>query len=218
MELLDEIIASRNVGKRRVDPNRGGWEDMGVDVALRQPSLLRRYEKTMGFLTQSVSVEKLRDSSILDCGEPNPLTKWLEKNFQIVVENTPPDLDFDYCFKTASGRKQYDYVFAFEILEHLMNPLIFLEFIASSVKPTGRVFLSTPFIRPRFLWSKYHITEYFPDKIEEMAEKAGLSVKRYQRANVYPLGSGLMGIRPLFRLWYERIMLFELAKASTKHQ
>ncbi len=214
MELLDEIIASRNVGKRRVDPNRGTWEDMGVDVALKQPSLLRRYEKTFQFVTESIPIETLRRSAILDSGEPNALTKWLERNYQITVTNTRSDLDFDYCYR-QNGEQKFDYVFAFEILEHLMNPLAFLEFVAASVKPEGKVFLSTPFIRPRFLWSKYHITEYFPDKVEEMVEKAGLSILRYRRARVYSLKSGFLGIRPVFRLWYERIMFFEMVKSHS---
>ena len=123
-------------------------------------------------------------------------------------------MDFDYCHR-HNPEQFYDYVFAFEILEHIMNPLGFLEFVRHSLKDQGRVFLSTPFIRPRFLWSKYHITEYYPDKVEELAAKAGLTVVRYKRVNVYPFKSGLLGIRPLFRLWFERIMLFEMVKTAS---
>jgi SAM-dependent methyltransferase len=212
MELLDEIIASRNIGKRRVDPNRGGWEDMGIEVALKQPSLLRRYDKTIAFITTTVPIGTLQQSTILDSGEPNPFTYWLERNHKIRVSNTPPDLDFDYCHRETHVAQSFDYVFALEILEHLMNPLAFLEYLVARLKPDGRIFLSTPFVRPRFLWSKYHVTEYFPDKIEEMAAKSGLSILRYKRANVYPFTAGLLGIRPLFRLWFERIMFFEMAK------
>ena len=96
-----------------------------------------------------------------------------------------------------------------------MNPLAFLESIVSCLKDNGRVFLSTPYSRPRFLWSKYHITEYYPDKVEVMAIKAGLAVKRYKRVNVFPIHLAITGIRPFFRaLRYERIMFFEFSKIT----
>ena len=108
---------------------------------------------------------------------------------------------------------KFAFVFAFEILEHLMNPLSFLEFLKSCLTDNGRIFLSTPFLRPRFLWSKYHITEYFPDKIEAIATKAGLRVKRYKRKKAHAYRTAIQGIRPMFRaLWFERIILFELEK------
>ena len=217
MELIDEIRSSRRVGYRRVDPNRGTWEDMGIEVALRQPSLLLRFRKTMDFVRNTAPLETLRQARILDAGEPNPFSTWLERVHAIRVVNTPPDLDFDYSASTRMSGEPFRFIFAFEIFEHLMNPLIFLEFLRNQLQDEGRLFLSTPFVRPRFLWSQYHITEYFPDKVEEIAAKAGFEVLRYDRVNVYPLRSGLLGIRPLFRLWFERIMLFELRKVPRAH-
>jgi hypothetical protein len=128
MELLDEIISSRRVGYRRIDPNRGGWEDFGIEKALEQPGLLLRYKKTMAFILESTDLYTLREVRILDTGEYNPLSKWLEDKYGIRVCNTPPDLDFDYAFQEDANLGQFDYIFAFEILEHLMNPLVFLRF------------------------------------------------------------------------------------------
>ena len=213
MELLEEIISSRRVGYRRTDPNRGGWEDMGIEKALQQPSLLLRYKKTMQFILQSTEIEVLQKAKILDTGEFNPLSQWLKDKYNIHVNNTDPDLDFDYAYNEKNITEKYDFIFAFEILEHLMNPLVFVEFLNRSLKDDGRIFMSTPFSRPRFLWSKYHFTEYFPDKIEILANKAGLQVKRYAVKKVYAYRSALMGIRPIFRaLRFERIMFFEMEK------
>lgn len=213
MELLEEILSSRRVGYRRTDPNRGGWEDMGIETALQQPSLLLRYKKTMQFILQSTEIDDLRKAEILDTGEFNPLSQWLKNEYNILVNNTDPDLDFDYVFNEKNASAHYDFIFAFEILEHLMNPLAFVEYLSRSLKPDGKIFLTTPFSRPRFLWSKYHFTEYFPDKIEILANKAGLHVLRYATKNVYPIRAAFSGIRPIFRaIRFERIMLFEMEK------
>lgn len=213
LELLEEIIASKKVGYRTVDPNRGGWEDMGIEKALQQRSLLLRFKTTLNFISESVELGTLRGSQILDAGEYNPFSKWLQDKYNISVQNTPPDLDFDYLHLNENDLGKFDFVFSFETLEHLMNPLIFLVFLNNSLKDNGKVFLSTPFSRPRFLWSKYHITEYFPDKIEILANKAGFRVLRYKVKKVYDYRSALMGIRPIFRaLWFERIMFFEFEK------
>jgi len=213
MELIEEIISSRRVGYRRVDPNRGSWEDMGIDTALEQPSLIYRFKKTIKFIQKTVGIESLKESKILDTGEYNPLSEWLKRSYGIAVTNTPPDMDFDNLQQDTEVLGEFDYIFAFEILEHLMNPLAFVEFLHKNLKKNGTVFLSTPFARPRFLWSRYHFTEYFPDKVEFMANKAGFEVVRYERRNVYPGSGAIYGIRPFFRaFWFERIMLFEFRK------
>ena len=213
MEIIDELLSSRRVGYRNSISNRGDWEDKGIDNALQQPSLLVRFRKTLRFVNSSVDTSTLKRSTILDAGEYNPLSKWLRELHGITVQNTPPDLDFDHWHKSRTVLGQFDYIFAFEIIEHLMNPLAFLELLKSCMKENARIFLSTPFDRPRILWSKYHVTEYFPDKIELMARKAGLCVKRYSCVHAYSWKSAFLGVRPFLRwIWFERIMLFELAK------
>ena len=210
---IEEIRASRKVGYRTVDPSHSGWKETGIDKALKEKAYLNRYHFTIEFVTETVGLDKLRKSEILDAGEYNPFSKWLYEEFGILIQNTSPDLDFDYCFRDESYVNKFHFVFAFDIIEHLMNPLMFLEFLAKCLTDTGRVFLSTPFSRPRFLWSKYHVTEYFPDKIELLAHKAGLRINRYKLKKMSGLSDALSGIRPFFRaLWFERIMFFEMVK------
>jgi hypothetical protein len=213
MELIEEIRASRTVGYRTVDSSDSGWKELGIDKALKEKAYLSRYNFTMEFITESVELDDLRKSEVLDAGEYNPFSKWVYEEFGILVKNTSPNLDFDYCFSDQSYVRQFNFVFAFDIIEHLMNPLMFLEFLARSLSDTGKVFLTTPFARPRFLWSKYHVTEYFPDKIELLARKAGLRINRYKLKKVYALHNAFSGIRPFFRaVWFERIMFFEMVK------
>ncbi len=122
-------------------------------------------------------------------------------------------MDFDYSYLNKTDLGKFDFIFALEIIEHLMNPLVFLEFVKSCLPDHGKVFLSTPFLRPRFLWSKYHTTEYFPDKIEILANKAGFRVNRYRVKRIYDYRHALAGIRLFFRaLWFDRIMFFEFTK------
>jgi hypothetical protein len=140
MELLEEIKSSRRVGYRIVDSDRGDWEDMGIEKALQQASLLVRFKTTLAFVTQSLELESLKKSRILDAGEHNPFAEWLKREHGILVHNTPPRMDFDYAYRNEQNIGKFDFVFAFEILEHLMNPLSFLEFLKSCLTDNGRIF------------------------------------------------------------------------------
>lgn len=212
MSFWEEIIASRRVGYRTIDPSRGDWEDLGMEKYLARKSLLLRFKATLEFVTQSIGIEELQNAKILDTGEYNPMSKWLKDNYNITVENTQSDLDFDYSDRLGEIGT-FDYIFAFEIIEHLMNPLLFLEFLWKCLSENGKLFLSTPFSRPRILWSKYHLTEYYPDKIETIANKAGFFVARYKVKKIYDYRYAFTGIRPILRaFWFERNMFFELAK------
>lgn len=212
MGFWEEIIASRKVGYRRIDPSRGDWEDLGMEKYLSRKTLLLRFKATIDFVSQSVGIKELQNAKILDTGEYNPMSKWLKDSYNISVENTPPDMDFDYSYRFGK-EDAFDYIFAFEIIEHLMNPLMFLEYLHGCLSKNGKLFLSTPFSRPRILWSKYHLTEYFPDKIEIIANKAGFRVTRYKVKKIYDYRYALTGIRPILRaIWFERNMFFEFVK------
>ena len=98
MEMLEELRASRRVGYRAVDPRHSGWKDIGIGEAAKQKSNLARYNATMKFVTESIHLDILRTSKILDPGEYNPFSRWLNDELSLSVVNTPPDVDFDYVY------------------------------------------------------------------------------------------------------------------------
>lgn len=97
----------------------------------------KRYAYSLGFVNEL-------SGKVLDCGEPNLLKSMFEDRFSIEIESTG-SIDLDCC----SIEGVYDYILAFEIIEHLMNPLFFLQQIKSVLKKQGSLYLSTPINKPK---------------------------------------------------------------------
>lgn len=160
----------------------------------------RRYAFTLRFL-QNLS------GSVLDCGEPNILKEMIENKFSLKISSTgESDLDVS----RISGK--YDIVLAFEIIEHLMNPLWFLMQARESLNPDGVVYLSTPINKPKFLWRHDHFHEFDEYRLTSLVDKAGFIVHRKQRAQFY----SKVGIRPLIRLAFRTGTMFLELRSKTE--
>ena len=151
----------------------------------------KRYRFTLQF------IENL-SGDVLDCGEPNLLRNMMEEKFKVSIQGTVGDLDIE----PLSG--QYDYVTAFEIIEHLMNPLWFLRQIHSVLKPEGRLYLSTPINKPKYFWRHDHFHEFDEYRLGLLIERAGFEVVRKERKRFYKIN----GIRPIFRVLFKTGTLF----------
>lgn len=140
----------------------------------------------------------------LDIGPPNLFTPWLNWLCD-VVSNTEGDLD--RCSMAGS----YDVVFCFEVIEHVMNPLLLLDNIAKVLLPDGVVFLSTP-LRPHFLETPLiHFHEFDLSRLRLLLEKSHLRVIRQKKLRLkYPLRFHLTGIRPFLRFFLDYCIILEL--------
>ena len=163
-----------------------------------------RYAVTLSFIAQCIEARPSPDSMALDIGERNPLTEEIEKLLGLELHSTEGDLD------EVQIPGQYDYVFSFEVLEHLFNPLWHMKQIRRCLNPGGRVFLSTPVGKPHFLWSLHHFHELHPREFRSLIECAGLRIETLRTARIRPWYFYFSGIRPFARLFYERIFLVEL--------
>jgi len=143
----------------------------------------RRYDHTRRFISELYG-------DVLDCGERSLLTGIIEEKFKIKIKNTPGDLDI------LPIEGFYDFILAFEIIEHLMNPLWFLMQIKKALKPNGKFYLSTPVNKPKFLWRRDHFHEFDEYRLNILLEKAGFEVVRKERKRFY----FITGIRPIIRL------------------
>lgn len=162
------------------------------------PHVQIRWEKTKAFL------KKCDIASGLDIGDRTPFTEQLESHYNCSFENTTIDLD------EGKLTGEYDIITAFEIIEHLFNPLHLLTEISCVLKKNGILYLSTPKGKPHFLWSEDHFHEMNEKSILALIERAGFSVIRKEEIRIQPLQFYFTGIRPLFRFIFERHWLFEL--------
>jgi len=133
-----------------------------------------------------------------DLGEANPrmeyIKEWLEW-YNITISQIEAN-DFNFA-KLSDGKA--DYVFAFEVIEHLQNPLWFMRELMKLTD--GSIYVIIP-CNSRWLWHEKHFFEMDRDHFEKWILKPlGLKIVRYKKIifvaswTVY-----LIGFRPLFRL------------------
>ncbi len=160
----------------------------------------RRAKKTLDFL---ISCE-LTKGTVLDIGEPNDLGKYLEMHTGCKLINTDCDLDY----KIEVDRK-FDTVFCFEVLEHLMNPRLFLDNLYKVTENRADIFLSFP-SRPKFLWNnESHFHEYDKLRFGMLLEATGFEI--IKKKKIY-IPNFKIGIRPTIRLFIPKTVIYLLKK------
>ena len=163
-----------------------------------------RWEKTLEFMGSRKNIK-----SALDIGDRTDLTEMMEDKYGVKFDNTQGDLD------KIELKGNYDLVTSFEVLEHLFNPLFNLVQIKNILNTNGRLILSTPLAKPRMLWSEEHFHEMSKNSIQALFEAAGLKVLRENYFRVYPVTFYFKGVRPLLRLIYDKIQIYELVPFSS---
>jgi SAM-dependent methyltransferase len=159
---------------------------------------VRRHEATIAFIGE-ISI-----GDALDIGERNPLTERLEGKYSVHIRNTSGDLD------NPKLNGVFDSIFCFEVIEHLMNPLNLLLEIRRVLRPSGRLFLSTPKHKPHFLWGQYHFTEFDEERLRALVTRAGFEIRRKAEFRTMPIWWHFLGIRPLIRFFHNKVFILEL--------
>jgi hypothetical protein len=171
---------------------------------LNDPAHRIRWQRTLDFLAGSLSGASL--SSGLDLGERTPFTDTLEHHFGCPFENTTVDLDSE----PLSG--SFAVVTAFEVLEHLYNPLhAMFEVKRILACADARLFVSMPLWKPSYLASLDHFHEMTRSEALSLFSRAGFAIVRSAEFRIrHPLFY-LTGVKPLLRAWYEKVQIYELA-------
>ena len=162
--------------------------------------VLIRWEKTLAFLNKEKNV-----NTGLDIGDRTPFTDQLEKYFNCTFDNTNIDLDEEHL----TGK--YDIITAFEIIEHLFNPLHLLLEIKSILNEGGTLYVSTPKWKPYFLWSNEHFHEMGYDRLHSLIDRAGFCIIREKQIRIQPIWFYFTGIRPILRFIFERHLILKLS-------
>jgi len=161
----------------------------------------RRYQKTLAFLSIAIAPP----ARILDIGTPNAFSEEM-KQYGFQVTNTSGE-DLDETTESVT-RIEADCTTAFEIFEHLLNPLGVLKAIRSE-KLVASVPLSLWFARSyrnkSNRWDQ-HFHEFEDWQFDWLLEKAGWEITRREKWTSPII---VPGIRPLLRFFTPRYYIVE---------
>lgn len=145
-----------------------------------------------------------------DMGEPNEIAAWVAEAYDSINHT-----DFNKEIKPA---QKYDTVFCFEVIEHLLNPLFFMEQIRKKcLNKGGVVYLSTPVAnRFGFMFNESeHFSEYRIDKLKVLFEYAGFKVEKEHQFRAIPFWKEVWrvkSLRSIVRALTTYTVLFKLRK------
>jgi SAM-dependent methyltransferase len=181
------------------------WAKTGIqaEVPVESDAYARAAQRR--FTTTLQYVDTLQ-APVLDLGPPNALARVLEKRHGVRIEHTGErDLDRTRLADFAPG--PYATITAFEILEHLMNPLFVLDGCREVLRPDGVLHLSVPRRHPHewlFGKSPEHFHEFAPDELRWALEKAGFEIEQFTLANTSEMS---LGVRPLLRRLFRNLLI-----------
>jgi hypothetical protein len=143
---------------------------------------------------------------VLDLGPANAFARVLESRDGVTIEHTGEhDLDRVRIASFAPG--PWATITAFEILEHLMNPLFVLDGCREVLRPDGVLQVTVPRRHPHewlFGKSPEHFHEFAADELRWLLEKAGFEIESFTLANTSELSPG---IRPLLRRLFANLFI-----------
>lgn len=167
----------------------------------------RRFAVTLGFLAPLAA-------PVLDLGPPNALAREMERRFGVRVEHTDAhDLDREALPGFRAG--PWATITAFEILEHVMNPLFVLDGCRAVLRGDGVLYVTVPRRHPHewlFGKSPEHFHEFAPDELRWVVEKAGFEIERFEMANT---SEWTVGVRPVLRRMFQNLLLARCRPAGT---
>ncbi len=180
------------------------------DITLEYESNLshqRRWKLTVEWLKQFDIKGK---GLSLDCGDWTPMTTYIMGKFKILMINSNHNLDSYYGNKGCL----YDNAFVFEVIEHLLNPLVFMTYLKNNVSKKGYVYLSTPIFRPKFMRNKEcHFHEFNYNELCHLIDVAGFKIVNEKIINQTRWYYAFTGFRPLLRvLGFGRTILLRLKR------
>ena len=165
--------------------------ETSADVRAPSAALSRRFERTLNFMKATMPPP----ARLFDLGTPSLLSEVMQqKGYE--VQNTQGE-DLDETPEVVRGA-DVEAVTAFEILEHLVNPLgVLKEITAPRLFATIplRLWFAPAYRNPNDPWDR-HFHEFEDWQFDWLLEKAGWEIVRSEKWNS---PSKQLGLRPLLR-------------------
>jgi SAM-dependent methyltransferase len=179
--------------------------DVPVDSEAYAQGSRRRFRKTLS------NVDALA-APVLDLGPPNALARVAARQFGVEIAHTDEhDLDRERLSEFRPG--PWATITAFEILEHLMNPLFVLDGCREVLQPDGVLYLSVPRRHP---WEEFfgkspeHFHEFTHDELRWLLHKANFRIELWVELNTTELH---LGLRPLLRRLFHNLFFVKCRPA-----
>lgn len=166
----------------------------------------RRFSKTLTFISKSLKPP----ANVLDLGTPNEFSKILIEAGYSVTNTNGEDLDENLQFIKNT---KSDCATAFEIFEHLLNPLGVLKEIKSDRLIASiplRLWFAKSYRNKNDRWDQ-HFHEFEDWQFDWLLEKAGWKIIRKEKWTSPVLK---IGIRPMLRLFYPRYYIVEAVRKN----
>lgn len=145
-----------------------------------------------------------------DVGEYNPRIDYIAQEMRLKIKTIDSN-DFNFHrFKKHDIKT----IFAFEIFEHIQNPLFFLKEMKKSLSENGSIFLIIP-CNPYCLWHTMHFFEMNKKHfVKWILNPLDLKIVNYKK--IYFIASWriyLIGFRPLIKLFTGKTALREFIRS-----
>ncbi|OGC04356.1 hypothetical protein A2V82_05785 [candidate division KSB1 bacterium RBG_16_48_16] len=201
-------LSKKSLEDLRIQRKNNNKEEMMKPLILKvTPSwgdgqTLRRLRYTKNFVGKYLN--KDLSKNVLDIGQENEFAKQMATFFQMNCYFTTSDLDYKLLIDTKENQLNelvpFHYIFCFEVLEHLMNPLLFLENLKPFISTETQIFVSVP-RRPLFLWTETHFHEFSERRIKHLFRSAGYKIIAHEwHIAWHDPWFYVSGIRPFLRL------------------
>ena len=159
----------------------------------------KRFNITLDFLKKHISTNE----TIFDLGVPNPFSKIMEANGYKVINTKGEDLDTNH---SALDKEEYSVFTAFEIFEHLLNPLTVLQHVKADkilISIPLRLWFSPAYRSRTDMWDR-HYHEFEDWQLDWLLEKAGYTIVDKVKFT-HPVKK--IGFRPFLRWFTPRYYL-----------
>ena len=151
----------------------------------------RRYNQTLKRVRRFV-----RGGYVSEVGGYSIFGEKLAEKLKLYYEHTTGDLNYRTMWF------ENDYIFCFEVLEHLMNPLFFLK----NARFKKYLFITYPY--SPILQGKRHFHEMTDDQFYTLIDEAGLKIVYHDKfRNFNTLKIIFSGFRPLIKFFMQLVGL-----------
>ena len=168
---------------------------------------IKRFKKTLEFLEGGIS----KESRILDIGTPNTMGEYLTENGYSIDNAFGEDFDTHPEIVAKDG---YDVATAFEILEHLVNPMGVLKELKTPKLVASiplRLWFKSAYRNLQDPWDQ-HYHEFEDWQFNWLLEKSGWKITRTAK---WTSPVNKLGFRPILRKFTPRYYIVEAERVST---